>query len=108
VALRARVVCALEERSDGRFAGVPSGEDSERQAYFAGDGTVTAAVRSLGRLEAGEPLAGPALVESPLTTVVIEPGTVAERWPGAGLIVRAEDGSGADREGRGNADFVAS
>jgi N-methylhydantoinase A len=107
VALRARVLCSLESRSDGRFAGVPAGADGERQAYFAGHGTLSTPVRSLGALEAGEQLAGPALVESPLTTVVIEPGAVAERWPGAGLVVRAEDGAGAGAEDRGEVHYVA-
>lgn len=89
VALRARMTSALENRSEGRLAGTVADEDSEREVYLPGRGRVRATVRSLAALGPDDALAGPALVESPLSTVVIEPGTVAERRPGGGLIVRS-------------------
>lgn len=107
VALRARVVCALQDRSDGRFSGALVGADREREVYFPGHGTVKARVRSLGALGATDTLPGPALVESPLSTVVIEPGAVAERRPGGGLIVRSMDRANAREEVRGNVDSVS-
>jgi N-methylhydantoinase A len=96
VALRGRVVCVLDSRSDGSFSGDLSGAEGERPAYFAGYGTVTAQVRPLAALKESEPLRGPALIESPLTTVVIDPGFVAERRPGIGLVIRVEDSAGAE------------
>jgi N-methylhydantoinase A len=106
VALRARVTCALEDRSDGRFAGAAAEADGEREVYFPGHGIALAPVRSLGALAAGESLPGPALVESPLSTVVIEPGTAAERRPGGGLIVRSIESTQAE-EVRGDVDRVS-
>jgi N-methylhydantoinase A len=104
VALRARVTCTLEDRSDGRFAGSDAGADGEREVYFPGHGTVTALVRSLGSLAAGDGLPGPALVESPLSTIVIEPGTVAERRPGGGLIVKTIEPGNRRKEGQSDVD----
>jgi N-methylhydantoinase A len=87
VALRARVVCPLESRSEGRLTSAPEGLDAERETYFSGHGHARARVLSLDALVPGEQLRGPAIVESPLSTVVLEPGAVAERRPGSGLIV---------------------
>lgn len=98
VALRARVVCPLEARSEGRLAGVlAQAAGSEREVYFSGHGRSHARVRSLQALAPAEVLAGPAIVESPLSTIVIEPGTSVERRPEVGLVVTLEQGS--DREG---------
>jgi len=36
----------------------------------------------------GEALAGPAIVESAVTTVVIDPGATAQRSAGGGLVVQ--------------------
>ncbi|HEX8715297.1 MAG TPA: hypothetical protein VF706_06975, partial [Solirubrobacteraceae bacterium] len=91
VALRARVVCPLESRSEGRLTQAPQAIDAERDSYFSGHGPMRARVRSLDTLAAGETLAGPAIVESPLSTVVLEPGASAERRDGVGLVVTLED-----------------
>ncbi len=87
VALRARVVCPLESRSEGRLRQQAQALDGEREVYFSGHGRSRARVRSLEGLAPGELLAGPAIVESPLSTVVIEPGAQAERRTGTGLVV---------------------
>jgi N-methylhydantoinase A len=87
VALRARVICPLESRSQGRLKQAPQAIDGEREVYFSGHGRQRARVRSLDTLDAGERLPGPAIVESPLSTVVIEPGAQAERSIAAGLVV---------------------
>jgi N-methylhydantoinase A len=99
VALRARVLCPLESRSEGRLTGVAQGSDSEREIYFSGHGLSRARVRPLAALAPGETLAGPAIVESPLSTVVLEPGTLAERRPGSGLVVTLEQAN-IRKEGR--------
>ena len=87
IGLRARVTCPLPGDSEGRMHSLPPGPDGEREIYFSGYGSMSASVRSLAGLGEGERLLGPALVESPLTTIVIEPGTVAMR-AGASLIIR--------------------
>jgi N-methylhydantoinase A len=96
VALRARVVCPLRGRSQGRLSQSPTAPDSERQAYFPGYGMLRTHVGSLDALAFGEQLAGPAIVESPLSTVVLEPGAVAERRPGTGLVVTLVQGAGRE------------
>jgi hypothetical protein len=53
----------------------------------------------LAGLAEGELLRGPALVESPLTTIVVEPGTVATR-AGASLIIRDGDEEWERKEAR--------
>ena len=97
VALRARVVCPLESRSEGRLKQAAHAVDGEREVYFSGHGRQLARVRSLDSLACGETLLGPAIVESPLSTVVIEPGAQAERNAASGLVVtlaRAVDRAG--------------
>jgi N-methylhydantoinase A len=91
VALRARVTCPLESRSQGRLGGELPAASSTREVYFSGHGPMSAQVRSLGALALGEPLAGPAIVESPLSTIVIEPGTVAERQTDGSVLIAELD-----------------
>jgi N-methylhydantoinase A len=100
VALRARVVCPLESRSEGRLTSAPQGLEAERETYFSGHGRSRARVLSLDVLAPGQRLAGPAIVESPLTTVVLEPGTVAERRPGVGLVIAFAPQDGEEGVGR--------
>ena len=107
VALRGRVVCTLDSRSDGTFSGDLSGAEGERAAYFAGHGKLTTTVRSLGALRPGEVLRGPALIESPLTTVVVDPGVAAERRPGAGLVLTVDGSAGAGSAEKGGVHHVA-
>jgi N-methylhydantoinase A len=96
VALRARITCPLESRSEGRMHPAATIADGEREVYFSGYGLLRAQVRSLAGLAAGETLPGPALVESPMSTIVIEPGTAAER-SGSSLVVRVvEEINGED------------
>ncbi len=96
VALRARVICPLENRSEGRLASAREELDGERSVYFSGHGRVSARVLALEQLAPGQELAGPAIIESPLTTVVVEPGAVAERRLGTGLVLCL---AGETREG---------
>ncbi len=88
IGLRARVTCPLPgDSSQARMHSPTSAPDGEREVYFSGHGPLRASVRSLAGLAEGEQLFGPALVESPLTTIVVEPGSVAMR-AGASLIIR--------------------
>jgi N-methylhydantoinase A len=100
VALRARVMCPLQSRSQGRLGGELAPARSEREVYFSGHGRMTARVCSLGSLALGESLAGPAIVESPLSTIVVEPGTAAERRADGSVLIHALDRATAERGGR--------
>ena len=57
-----------------------------RPAYFAGIGQVDAAILRLEAIAPGAPIAGPAIVESSFTTVVLDPGASAERAPSGSLV----------------------
>ncbi|HTA35420.1 MAG TPA: hydantoinase/oxoprolinase family protein [Solirubrobacteraceae bacterium] len=107
VALRARVVCPLQSRSQGRLKQAPQAIDGEREVYFSGYGRRPARLRSLDTLAAGERLPGPAIVESPLSTVVIEPGAQAERSSAGGLVVTLEQ-SADQRKGAADVNAVNS
>jgi N-methylhydantoinase A len=101
----ARVRCALRPPSlpevlaggDGRPAG-------RRQIFLPEAGEVAADVWNLDSLPTGAAIAGPAIVESEMTTVVIEPDVVVTRqpsgtlhmgWPGQSRsdVVRAGQGA---------------
>jgi N-methylhydantoinase A len=80
VAWRARVRCGLE-RAEATLVdvGPPLQLDVSRRVHFPHIGTVEATVHSFGALTPGEVVEGPAIVESPVTTVVIDPGASAVR-----------------------------
>lgn len=104
VGLRARITCPLQERSEGRLHSEGIGQSSRREVYFSGHGRLSAEVRPLHELRPDEELPGPAIVESPFSTIVIEPGALARRRPGGSLIVslaeQAEDPHGAGTDVR--------
>ncbi|OAJ56524.1 5-oxoprolinase [Paraburkholderia ginsengiterrae] len=58
-----------------------------RKAYFAGKGFLDSAVVRFEAMQPGEPVSGPAIVESSFTTVVINPGSIAERRPSGSLSI---------------------
>lgn len=88
VAWRARVSCKL------RFAplGNPTwaqrtDEQAERSAYFEGVGRVNTPIRYFEALPAGHVVPGPVIVESPITTVVVDPGSDVERTERGSLVI---------------------
>jgi N-methylhydantoinase A len=90
VAWRARVRCRLREAgavvfSTGRAARAEA--DGSRLAYFTETGLVEAEVRLFEAMAAGDVLTGPAIVESSVTTVVIDPGATAERTSSGTLLI---------------------
>jgi len=98
VGWRARVQCRLHEHAettaaaDGEAARAPR---TTRAVWFAGtQGTVETPVRLFETLAVGEDLLGPAIVESPVTTIVIEPGARATRASGGSLVVDTLLGGG--------------
>ena len=60
---------------------------TSRRAYFSGCGWVDVAVRQFETIDVGEKLAGPLIVESSFTTVVVEPGAVATRRASGSLSI---------------------
>jgi N-methylhydantoinase A len=93
---RARVQCQLQE-SEAIAAlnagGAPGSArpDATRPAWFAGRSEpLQTAVRAFDALAAGDELVGPAIVESPVTTIVIEPGSRVTASPGGSLVVAVD------------------
>nr|WP_316640248.1 hydantoinase/oxoprolinase family protein [uncultured Roseateles sp.] len=60
---------------------------SSRSAYFSGHGFVEAAVHRFEALAVGAQIAGPAIVESSFTTVVLQPGATAQRRASGSLAI---------------------
>jgi N-methylhydantoinase A len=89
VTWRARVRCRLREAGPGRL--VESAPDAEiggtRPVYFAASGWVDASVVRFERVAPETPVAGPAIVESSFTTVVVDPGAVATRTATGSLAI---------------------
>ena len=77
----ASVKCRLREGESGSQAArdLKTSVDGTRKVYFSGHGHVDATVRRFEAMKQGEVLAGPAIIESPFTTVVVDPGATAER-----------------------------
>jgi N-methylhydantoinase A len=85
----AAVRCRLRDSESGTLVAADVGTEIEgtRKVYFSGTGFVDAAVRRFETLQVGEKLAGPAIVESPFTTVVVDPGATAERRASGSLSI---------------------
>ena len=77
----AGVACRIRGELGGRLsAGALSAVSTHRRrAHFPGLGAVDAVVRGFEAIALGERIAGPAIIESSFTTVVVNPGATAER-----------------------------
>jgi N-methylhydantoinase A len=88
VTWRARARCLLRE---GPLPRLPqseiAGRPSLRRAYFPELQLVTAVVRRFETMADEDELAGPAIIESSFTTVVIEPGAIARRSANGSLVI---------------------
>jgi N-methylhydantoinase A/oxoprolinase/acetone carboxylase beta subunit len=58
-----------------------------RLAYFPGRGRVETAVRNLAQVAPGEQLTGPAIIESPVTTIVLDTEATALRTGTGSLLI---------------------
>ncbi len=88
IAWRARVRCPLGTPAvDGAPVALGPPEMDHRTVRFAGGGTVEARILSFEALGVDDAIAGPAIVESPLTTVVIDPGAIVRRGKTGGLVI---------------------
>lgn len=61
-----------------------------RRAYVRGVGMTDVIVRSLASLHPGELFTGPALVESPFTTIVVADRSLIEATPSGSLVIRPQ------------------
>ena len=89
VTWHAHVRCALREAPPSRaragFVERPGG--GTRQAYFPDSGLVEVPVVSLDELAAGARRRGPLIVDSPVTTVVVDRQAEVERLPSGSLLL---------------------
>jgi N-methylhydantoinase A len=95
VAWRLHVRCSLRtvEMTQARSVAGKSVAPTTRIAYFPPVGELEVPVYRLASLDVGRPVHGPALIESPVTTVVIDPDAVAELLPSGSLVLGPTGGS---------------
>jgi N-methylhydantoinase A len=106
VAWRARVRCRLRESRTGAITTGRSRADhasGSRRAYFPDLGLVDVDVRMLETMVPGHVLAGPAVIESPVTTVVLDPGATTQRTVTGSLVIDPWGGGGRELAGRNSA-----
>ncbi|HTA36917.1 MAG TPA: hydantoinase/oxoprolinase family protein, partial [Solirubrobacteraceae bacterium] len=100
VNLRARVTCPLRGGGKDTLARERGHSSSGmRGVYFSGIGKVNAAILRLEAMAPGAQFAGPAIIESSFTTIVLNPGASAERTASGSLAV-LPGALGASESGR--------
>jgi N-methylhydantoinase A len=89
VALRARVTCPTARGTELQFSTSEprTATGAHRDAYFPGHGRLAARVCALHKMAYGEAVAGPAIIESPFSTIVVDPGSTAMRRASGSLVV---------------------
>jgi N-methylhydantoinase A len=89
VTWRVRVHCRLQMTNGLKLAGAASARPAptERAIYLRGAGRVSAVLRRLDHMAAGETIAGPAIVESDYTTVLLDDGATARRLESGSLLI---------------------
>ena len=70
---------------------------ASRMTYFASLGPVEVPVWELESLSPGDELAGPAIIDARLMTIVVPPGAVARGAGGGGVLVDPRSDFGATR-----------
>ena len=85
---RAQVTCHLGKKDLPGLTHRPAGDRGTRTAYFGGEGLVETRVVDFDAFPVDSRLDGPAIIESALTTVVVPPGTRAERTDTGGIALR--------------------
>lgn len=90
VGWRVRASCRTRSSPLGQVESGPARSRTRRTrpVYFTGHGLVEAAVRAHDDIASGEVVEGPAIVETPVTVVVVDPGATATRAPTGALILR--------------------
>ena len=86
----ARVRCRLHS-SDQSDVDLPGGRPPQRRSVLLpGHGAVDASVIEFGLIGTDDVLEGPAIVESPFTSVAIDPDAVFRRGPAGSLLIKVE------------------
>jgi N-methylhydantoinase A len=81
--------CRLRDGGPGRLGkGGGHAAGGTRKVWFAGEGAVDAALHDFETMESGVEHAGPAIIESPFTTVVADAGTRFARTASGSLVMR--------------------
>ncbi|MGI9380787.1 MAG: hydantoinase/oxoprolinase family protein [Methyloligellaceae bacterium] len=89
VGWNAAVSCKLGSDHMGRLtisSAAPTHE-ATRNVYFDGIGRIDAKVQMLHELNVNEPQTGPSIIETPYTTIVIDPGTSYHLTEGGNVLV---------------------
>jgi N-methylhydantoinase A len=88
VTWKTKVECRLRrDMTNPPEADVGSRAPSQRAVYFHGSGRLDTSVLDLDSISPGEEVYGPAIVQSPVTTIVIDPGATASRTKTAALVI---------------------
>ncbi len=94
VGWRGRARCRFREAGDRETAltAYPEGRGQNRRAaYFPGLGSIEIPVHRFEELGLGERLSGPAIVESAVTTIVVDPDTQAMRSKNGSLVIQTRN-----------------
>ena len=84
----AKVRCRLREADVGRLTGSDQhAVGKSRRIYFSDSGEIDAALHRFEDLDQGHVLPGPAIIESPFTTVVVDSDACFSRSPAGSLII---------------------
>ena len=92
VSWRARVACRIRDRAPVVATRPPAaGSPRTREIHLPGTGTVTAPVHAFDQVPDDAAVDGPAVVESPMTTVIVDPGARARRSENGSLLISLDD-----------------
>jgi N-methylhydantoinase A len=85
---RARARCKIRDVELGKASLADrSNQEHARDAYFRGHGLGSVPVYMLPAMALGESVTGPAIVETPVTTIVLDPGATAKREESGSLVI---------------------
>ena len=89
IAWRARAHCTLRDSGPESLSATANGrrKAESRSAFFEDLGEVDTCVAHVESMHVGDTLEGPAIIESPFTTVVVNPGASVHRSPSGSLII---------------------
>jgi N-methylhydantoinase A len=89
----ATIACPVRTSAIGRLHTPPKALSAvaERSIHLPNHGRVTAAVIDFGAIETGKELRGPAIIESPFTSIVLDAGSRVTRNAEGSLIVQLTD-----------------
>ena len=94
-----RVRCRLRDDEGQDSMPTAARDNHARRVVLAGHGAVEASVTEFAALATDETLEGPAIVESPFTSVVIDPGVSFFRSAHGSLVIELEEGGDDARAG---------